>query len=128
MEPVPDGNAHGHKRPDLEKTAGELADSGDAKRPREGNHDRAMEMDMDDDDEEEVDMEQYKPFGMYCKNWIYLYGDWAKFDDPIVTGRPRRRRGVIQRVGVFFLVVCVFGRAVRLVRAEETHGLAIQWH
>ena len=56
--------------------------TGDAKRLREGNHDRAIKMDMDDDDEEEVDMEQYKPFGMYCKNWIYVYGDWAKFDDP----------------------------------------------
>ncbi|CAL4903993.1 unnamed protein product [Urochloa decumbens] len=75
MEPGQDGSpaAYGHKRSDLEKIAGEVVDSGDAKRPREGNHDRAIGMDMDDDDDE-VDMEKYKPFGMYCKNWMDFYG------------------------------------------------------
>ena len=114
-----DSNEPSFKRPDMEKTAGEAVDSGDAKRLRESNHDRAIKMDMDDEEEDdEVDMEQYKPFGMYCKNWIYVYGDWAKFDDPsmyiiyylcacisrrflpssssVVTGRSRHRRGVIR--------------------------------
>ncbi|CAN6269528.1 unnamed protein product [Urochloa humidicola] len=73
-------NESGYKRSDLEKITGEVVGSGDAKRPREGNHYRAIGMDMDDDDEE-VDMEKYKAFGMYCKNWIDFYGRWAKFED-----------------------------------------------
>ncbi|CAN6339805.1 unnamed protein product [Urochloa humidicola] len=98
METGQDGSAHGHKRPDLEKAAGEIMDSGNAKRPREGNHDRAIGMDMDDDDDE-VDMEKYKPFGMYCKNWIYLYGRWAKFDEPTDLPPMRHTDGPVLPIG-----------------------------
>ncbi|CAN6335684.1 unnamed protein product [Urochloa humidicola] len=66
----------------MEKIAGEVVDSGDAKRPRDGNHDQAIGMDMDEEQEDEVvDMKKYKPFGMYCKNWIDFYGRWANFED-----------------------------------------------
>ncbi|KAF8658127.1 hypothetical protein HU200_059594 [Digitaria exilis] len=60
-------NEPGHKRSDLDKIAG---GSGDAKSLRGGDH----AIDMDDDDEE--------VFDIYVKNWIFMYGGWAKFDEP----------------------------------------------
>ncbi|CAN6325960.1 unnamed protein product [Urochloa humidicola] len=87
-----DSNEPGQKRPDPEKAAGEIMDTG------EGNHDRAIGMDMGDDDDE-VDMEKYKPFGMYCKNWIYLYGSWAKFDEPTDLPPMRHTDGPVLPIG-----------------------------
>ncbi|KAK3136275.1 hypothetical protein QOZ80_5BG0430820 [Eleusine coracana subsp. coracana] len=86
---------HYNKRSDPEKTPGEVDDSGDAKRPREGDHDHngAMKMEMDEEEEEEEDMTPYQPFGFYCKNWIMMCGHKAKFDDPTELPPMRRTDG-----------------------------------
>ncbi|KAL6905555.1 hypothetical protein ACP4OV_003156 [Aristida adscensionis] len=82
---------HSHKRSDPEKASEEVGDDGgDAKRPREGDDDHPGAMEMDEDDGE--DEGPHNPFAEdahYRNNWIGMFGQRGKFEDP--TRRPTMR-------------------------------------
>ncbi|TVU51225.1 hypothetical protein EJB05_02635, partial [Eragrostis curvula] len=121
----PRSSDHDNKRSDPDKTPEEGDDGGDAKRRPEGDHAHNGAMKMEMDEEEEEDMSLYKPFGMYCYNWISMYGHCGKFDDPTETAEllpMRNTDGPILPI----CAVLIDTMEIFYVKVSQTSG-RLQW-